>query len=110
MAVQIIRIPDRMRGRGLRSVLWDAEPGTVDGDHDQVEFVRQTLAADNPVTVGDQGGTWDLADLGHDPVEFLTPLGIAHWPAIEEPLRSRLPAVFDGIEVPPTENGEILYD
>ncbi len=46
----------------------------------------------------------------HDPAEFLLLLGNAYWPILREPLRSTLPPIFDGVEVPEGERGEDLYD
>lgn len=110
MAVHTLRIPDWLRGDELRSIVWDDEAGTVEGDHSKVAEFRRVFAADKPVTIGDPGGTWDLDDPAHDPVQFLTLLGNVHWPALDEPLRSTLPAVFDGVEVLTPNPGEILHD
>ncbi|MCY4097661.1 MAG: hypothetical protein OXF40_05290, partial [Rhodospirillales bacterium] len=60
--------------------------------------------------IGDEGGTWDLRDPAHDPAEFLTALANGFWPVLREPHRSTLPAVFDGVEIPTADPGEILYD
>ncbi len=98
-----------MRGRELRTIVWDDEAGTVAGDHSKVGSFRRVFAADKPVTIGDEGGTWDLVDPAHDPVEFLAILHIVYWPALDEPLRSTLPAVFDGVQLPPADRGEVLY-
>ena len=101
-----------MRGRELRSIVWDDEAGTVAGDHSKVDSFRRVFAADKPVTIGGGGGTWDLTDPAHDPVEFLTMLRNVYWPALDEPLRSTLPAVFDGVQVPYPDPGtsEILQN
>ena len=110
MAVHTITIPDRMYGREPRTIVWDDEAGTVSGDHSKVADFRRVFAAEKPVTVGAGAGTWDLSDPAHDPVEFLIVLWIAYWPALDEPLRSTLPPVFDGLEVPAVDPGtsEIL--
>ncbi len=34
----------------------------------------------------------------------------AQWPALYPPLRETLPAIFDGVELPPGEPDEDLYD
>ncbi len=52
--------------------------------------------AAKPVTVGGSGGAWTLRDPAHDPAGFLTVPGNACWPLRDEPLRSSLPAIFDG--------------
>ena len=105
MAIHTITLPDWMRGDELRSILWDDEAGTVDGDHSLVPDFRRVFDAPKPVTVGDPGGTWDLHDPAHDVVEFLTHLGVVFWPALDEPLRSTLPPVFDGVEIPWADPG-----
>ena len=107
MAVHTIRIPDYMRGGELRSILWDDQAGTVEGDHYKVPSFRRVFAAPKPVTLGDSGGTWDLTDPARDPAEFLVVLWVVHWPALREPLRSTLPAIFDGVDLPPVDSGEI---
>ncbi len=103
MAKHTITIPDRRRGRELRTIVWDDEAGTVSGDHWNVASLRRAFAAAKPVTVGSNGGTWTLHDPAHDPAEFLTVLGNAYWPVLDEPLRSSLPAIFDGVELPPMD-------
>ena len=110
MAVHSLLIPDRLRGRELRSIIWDDEAGTVEGDHSKVAEFRRVFAADKPVRIGNPGGKWDLVDPAHDPAEFLAVLRILYWPALDEPLRSTLPAVFDGVKLPAPMPGEILYD
>ncbi len=52
--------------------------------------------AAKPVTVDGSGGAWTLRDPAHDPAGFLTVPGNACWPVLDEPLRSSLPAIFDG--------------
>lgn len=61
------------------------------------------LAAAPPVVMGDVMGTVTLHDPGHDPADFLVLLGRACWPVLEEPLRSTLPPVFNGVEMTPVE-------
>ncbi|MCY3873387.1 MAG: hypothetical protein OXF88_03725 [Rhodobacteraceae bacterium] len=109
MAIHTIMLPASIHDGKLRSITWNDVEGTVEGDHNKVEYIRRMLAAEKPVTVGDPGGTWDLRDPAHDPAEFLTLLYMAHCPVLDEPLRSTLPPVFDGIEIPPPDPGEILY-
>ena len=102
MAKHIIRIPDRLRGRELRTIEWDDEAGTVSGDHSEIDDIRRVFAASKPVTVG-QGAVWDLRDPAHDPAEFLVLIEQAFWPALDPPLRETLPAVFDGVALPAPE-------
>ena len=109
MANHEISIPDRLRGRELRSIVWDDEAGTVGGDHFSVAWLRAVFEAPKPITVGDAGRTWDLADPAHDPAEFLVLLHLVFWPALDEPLRSGLPSVFDGLNMPLGDPGERLY-
>lgn len=99
-----------MRGRELRSIVWDDETGTVEGDHFSVHWFRHVFDAPKPFTVGDEGGTWDLVDPAHDPAEFLVLIQEAYWPALDEPLRSTLPAVFDGVDLLQADPGKILYN
>lgn len=110
MAVHTIMLPDRMRGDELRLIVWDDEAGAVTGTHDTVSELQRVFDAPKPVTIGDEGGAWDLRDPAHDPAEFLTALGNAFWPALRAPLRSTLPTVFDGVEVPKPDPGETLYE
>lgn len=113
MAVHTIMLPVAIGDEfsdALRSIVWDDEAGTVEGDHGLVPAIRGILARDRPVTVGTPGGTWDLRDPGRDPVEMLTILGSLFWPSLDDPLRSTLPPVFNGIEVAPPEPGEIMLD
>ena len=51
-----------------------------------------------------------LRDPAHDPAEFLVLLYISHWPVWNSPLRETVPAAFDGVEPPPGEPDEDLYD
>ena len=103
-------LPDWLRGDALRSIIWDDDAGTVTGTHDRVADVQRVFDAPKPVTVGDPGGTWDLADPAHDPVQFLTMLVDLFPPAGDEPLRSTLPTVFDGVAPLKADPGEILYN
>lgn len=99
-----------MHGRELRRIVWDDEAGTVGGDHSEIADIRRVFDAPKPVTVGDPGGTWDLRDPAHDATEFLTFLGVCDWRVLDEPLRSTLPPVFDGVQVPVADPGERLFD
>ena len=109
MANHEIIIPDRVRGRELRSIVWDDEAGTVDGDHFSVAWLREVFEAPKPFTVGDAGRTWDLNDPAHDPAEMLVLLYLVFWPALDDPLRGSLPSVFDGLDMPRGDPGERLY-
>ena len=110
MARHIITIPDRMFGRELRTIIWDDEAGTVEGDHFDIKNFQRVFDAPKPVTVGSQGNEWHLHDPAHNPAEFLTYLGVIFWPALREPLRSTLPPVFDGVEIVRSAWADITFD
>ena len=63
--------------------------------------MQAMLAAPPPVEVEDGMRTVTLHDPGHDPADFLRPLWDAYWPVMNEPLRSTLLPVFDGVEMTP---------
>ena len=110
MAVHTITIPDRSLDGELRSIVWDDEAGTVDGDHIEIRSFQRVFDAEKPVTVGDTGLAWELDDPAHDPAQFLAVLWSVYAAALYEPLRSTLPSVFDGVDLPPNGNGDLLYD
>ena len=101
MAVHTIMLPDRMRGREPRSVVWDDEAGTVTGEHSSVEWMQRMLAAPTPVDLSDDGQELFLVDPAHDPTDFWWLLYFAFWPIYDEPLRSTLPAVLRNTEPRP---------
>lgn len=110
MAVHTIMLPERLRGSEFRSIVGDDEAGTVSGTHSEVTELQRLFDVPKPVAIGDEGGTWDLRDPAHGPAEFLAKLGTAFWAPPREPLRSTLPAVFDGVEMPKPDPSEILYE
>ena len=112
MAIHRIMLPVGLRDDATRSVVWDDEAGTVEGDHVEVPWMQRVLAAatERPVQVGPGGLFWFLRDPGRRADEFLVLLYIAHQPILEEPLRSTLPPVFDGVRPPPPEKAELLTD
>ncbi len=101
MTVHTIMLPDMMHGREPRSVIWDDEAGTVTGEHYDVPWMQEALAATPPIEVEDGMRLVTLHNPGHDPADFLRLLWRAYWPVMEEPLRSTLPSVFDGVEMTP---------
>jgi len=103
MAIHTIMLPDRLYGREPRTVVWDDEAGTVEGTHSKVPGMQRTLAKPKPVDYSSDERLLYLKDPGHDPAEFLWLLGTAFWPILDEPLRSTLPPVFDGVELSPME-------
>ena len=104
MTVHTIMLPDMRQYGGPRSVIWDDEAGTVTGEHSRVPWMQGMLAATPPVVMGDVMGIVTLNDPGHDPADFLVLLGRAYWPVLDEPLRSTLPPVFDGVEMTPMKH------
>ena len=110
MAVHAITLPDMLRGDEPRTVLWDDKAGTVSGTHSSLPDIRQALDAPKPVTVGVAGRVWSLCNPAHEPAEFLVLLYIAHWEILTPPHREGLPAILDGVELPPGEPDEDLYD
>ena len=101
MTVHTIMLPDMMHYRGPRSVIWDDEAGTVTGEHSWVPWMQEMLAATPPIEIEDGMRPVILRDPGHDPADFLRLLWAAYWPVMNEPLRSTLPPVFDGVEMTP---------
>ncbi len=110
MAVHAIALPDVLRGGEPRTILWDDAAGTVSGTHTALAGIRDAFDAPKPVEAGVAGQVWRLRDPARDPAEFLVLLYIAHWPALFPPLRETLPAIFDGVEMPPGEPDEELFD
>ena len=98
MAKHTIMLPDFMVGRDLRSIVWDDEAGTVEGDHSQLDVIRRVFAAPTPHVIHDIAASWTLAAPAHDPADFLAVLALdIDWRVLEDPLRSTLPPVFDGV-------------
>ena len=83
MSVHTIKMPDWMRGRELRTVVWDDEAGTVTGDHSEVPWLQETLAREMPLDLGTEGGNFIVTDPAHDPADFLAVLGRAYWPILD---------------------------
>ena len=104
MAVHTIVIPDRLRGREPRTIIWDDAAGTVDGTHSQMPHLRQRFEEPKPVQIGDLGVS-SLQDPAHDPSKFLALLIDIYRPLMEEPLRSTPPAVFDRVSPPAPDLG-----
>ena len=99
MAKHTIMLPDFMVGREPRSIVWDDEAGTVEGDHSQLDSLREALAEPTPYVFGNVAATWTLEVPVHNPADFLQMLSARVYERVErEPLRSTLPPVFDGVE------------
>ncbi len=106
MTVHTIMLPEGFN-RPMRSVVWDDEAGTVTGEHRSVPWMQGILAEPTPVVIEDVVGFATLRNPGHDPADFLLLLGRAYWPVLQEPLRSSLPPVFDGVEMTRFEAGKL---
>ena len=70
MTVHRITLPDVMRGREPRTILWDDVAGTVDGDHFVVRRLRERLAEPPPLVQPCVIGSRTLRDPAHDPGDF----------------------------------------
>ncbi len=97
MTIHTIMLPEGFN-RPMRSIVWDDEAGTVTGEHRDVPWMQGILAEPTPVVLLVPGGDATLRDPGHDPADFLFLLRRVYWPVVDEPLRSSLPPVFDGVE------------
>lgn len=110
MAGHTIEIADFMRGGEPHRIVWNDETGTVEGDHSDILFIRSMIKS-APIETGDGGRTWRLEDPGRNPAEFLVLLYLIDWRILhQENLRETLPAIFEGVELPPGEKAEDLYD
>ena len=111
MTVHTIMLPDYMYGREPRSVVWDDEAGTVEGEHSDVPWMQRILAASTPFDgLSGQGRRLLLDDPAHDARDFLWLLGTAYWPAFDEPLRSTvLPPALRDVELRPARPPEPAY-
>ena len=98
MATHTIMYPDWRVGRDLRSIVWDDEAGTVEGDHSQIDLIREALDEPIPLVLDDEAAVWTLEDPAHDPADFLTLLSLlVDWQPLRPP-RLTLPPVFTGVE------------
>ena len=97
MTVHTIRLPDRRYGRELRTILWDDEAATVEGDHSKIPWMRERIAA-APTELVNETCTIPLKDPGRDPREFWRLLTAVFYPVAREPLRSTMPAVLRNVE------------
>ena len=103
MAVHTIEMPDRLRGRELRTIVWDDEAGTVTGTHSEVPWLVEMLAKPRPVLIPlPEHEPLALHDPSHDRGEFLALLNEAYWPILD-PDRDlhRLPPALRDAPLPP---------
>ena len=97
--------PDWMVGHEVRSIVWDDEAGTVEGDHSQLDRIRRVLAQPTPYVLGDVAGSWTLSDAAHNPADFLLVLFLLVNHRADTPeVRATLPPVFDGVEPTPFDH------
>ena len=85
--------------------------GTVEGEHSDVPWMQQVLAAPTPYHgLSGEGRRLALEDPAHDPRDFLWLLDVAYWPALDEPLRSTvLPPALRDVELRPASPPEPAY-
>ncbi len=100
MTVHTIRLPDMLYGDEPRTILWDDEAATVEGDHSNIGGMQATIDA-APTEIVNETCTIPLKNPGRDPREFWHLIISAFYPAAREPLRSTMPAVLRDVE--PTE-------
>ncbi len=98
MATHRILIPDGMRSRKRRLILWDDKAGTVEGDHFTIPYIRQIFERPMPTQVGDNN-YWTISDPAHHPGEFKILLRVLFWPSVEPPLVNMLPKVLRDAEM-----------
>ncbi len=79
MTVHTIRLPDRLYGRELRTILWDDQAATVEGDHSDIPWMRERIAA-APTELVNETCTIPLKDPGRDPREFWRLLTAVFYP------------------------------
>ena len=97
MTIHTIRLPDRLYGREPRTILWDDEAATVEGDHSDIPWMRERIA-DAPSELVNETCTIPLKDPGRDPRDFWHLILAAFYPAAREPQRSTMPAVLREVE------------
>lgn len=58
----------------LRTIVWDDEAGTVEGDHPSVPKLKWACESDEPYVIIRVWGMLDLDDVAHNPQHFLSAL------------------------------------
>ncbi len=98
MTIHRIQYPDLMRGRELRTIIWDDVAGAVDGDHSRISYIRKVIeeTKKGPVNVSCIPVGVLVTDPAHYPKDFLTVLGrygfkISPRAVLPEPLRGITP-------------------
>ena len=76
MTVHRIWLPDSARGGEPRMIDWDADAGTVVGDHSRIDALRERIdhIVANDGVVRAISCRWDLRSPWHDPADFLVAL------------------------------------
>ena len=80
----------------LRTIVWDDEAGTVEGDHDLVPYLQRICESDNPYVISRQWGVLHLDDVAHNPQHFLSALCDGREGEI--PSNAVLPDALKGVE------------
>ncbi len=99
-----IKYPDGRFGDELRTIIWDDEAGTVEGDHSRVTEIQWICDDDGIDVISRPWGVLILDDVPHNPQHFLSSLNDPY-PGFEIDPRAVLPDSLKGIEplVPPYE-------
>lgn len=91
-----IQFPNGRFEDELRTIVWDDEAGTVEGDHDLVPTLRRICESDNPYVISRPWGVLHLDDVAHNPQHFLSALCDGRDGEI--PSNAVLPDAIKGIE------------
>ena len=97
MTVHTTQLPDMRYGDEPRTILWDDEAATVEGDHSNIGGM-QAMIDDAPTEIVNETCTIPLKDPGRDPREFWRLLITVFYPVADEPLRSTMPTVLRDVE------------
>ena len=99
-----IKYPDGRFGDELRTIIWDDEAGTVEGDHNMVPVLKLICEGNGVACISQPWGALVVDDVPHNPQHFLSILNDPY-PRFEIDPRAVLPDSLKGIEplVPPYE-------
>lgn len=92
-----IQFPNGRFEDELRTIVWDDEAGTVEGDHDLVPTLQLVCESDAPCVISRQWGVLHLDDVAHNPQHFLSALCGGHQEG-RVPPAAVLPDALKGIE------------
>lgn len=90
-----IQYPARLFDGELRTIIWDDEAGTVEGDHPSVRDLKLICEGDGAACIGYPWGVIVIDDVPHNPQHFLSAL---IEPDFEVDPRAVLPDILKGIE------------